>query len=130
MKGIIQMTCLLMGCALWIYVCPYPLFQLRKMCVTLFRRLEALGSLPFFLMQSPHDLHPLLDYHQNHISRCFCFVSNCACVPTVVHTKRFMSFPHTSQPSYSHTFSCLFFIDRHTFKRTFTHSNYFMTCRS
>lgn len=28
----------------------------------LFSRLDALGSLPFILMQSPHDLHLLLNY--------------------------------------------------------------------
>ena len=75
------------SCALRIYVCPYLLFQLKQKCVTLFRSLEALGSFPFLLMQSSHDLHLLLDYHQNHISRCFRFVSRCASTLAFVHAK-------------------------------------------
>lgn len=102
------------SCALRIYVCPYLLFQLKQKCVTLFRSLEALGSFPFLLMQSPHDLHLLLDYQQNHISRCFRFVSRCASMSAFVHAKSpllpragpELTFTHIY---YLHKLSCSYF---------------------
>lgn len=48
--------------ACWVYVCFCLFFQLTQKCFMLFSRLDALGSLPFILMQSPHDLHLLLNY--------------------------------------------------------------------
>lgn len=75
------------SCAHRIYACPSLVFSLKLKTVTLSRRLEAQGTMSFPLMQSPHDLNLQLDYHQNHTSRCFVFVSNCACMPASVHAK-------------------------------------------